>query len=83
MIDNIQKVQEDLAKTLTKIRDDNNANHAELVQVVEYALESVRYPAIPTGTLTPKGEAELKTKDEKKPATPTSSTPTMFAAPTK
>ncbi len=64
MINELEKVKAELIKFFTDFRDRNGADHNDLVQVVNYALDEVKNPAAPTGTLTPKGEAELKAKQD-------------------
>lgn len=80
MINELHKAQAELTELLTKFRDKYDATHDELVQVVGYALDAIKYPAVPTGTLTPKGEAELKEKEAKDGKKPVSPAPSFFAA---
>lgn len=64
MINKLTEAQAELVEALTKFQDKYECDHAELVQVVGYALDEIKNPPTPTGTLTPKGEAELKEKQD-------------------
>ncbi len=71
MIAKLTEAQAELVETLTKFAEKYEAaDHAELVQVVGYALDEIKAPPALTGTLTPKGEAEAKANKDRKPTSP-------------
>jgi hypothetical protein len=72
MITKLAEGKAELIELLTKFSEKYEVDHTELVQVVGYALDEIKYPAVPTGTLTPKGEAEAKAERDKgiKPKAP-------------
>lgn len=49
---------------LTKLRDEFEATHDDLVRVVGYAMDAIKFLSAPTATLNEKGLAEKKAKDE-------------------
>ncbi len=65
MITKLVEGKAELNKFLTEFQKKHEVDHAELVQVVGYALDEIKNPPVPTGTLTPKGEADLKAEREK------------------
>jgi uncharacterized radical SAM superfamily protein len=75
MITKLAEGKAELIELLTKFSEKYEVDHTELVQVVGYALDEIKYPAVPTGVLTPKGEAEAKAEQDKKAKAPVKAPP--------